>query len=99
MRLGAGRELAGDVLAAGAVVVFALSAPAPAQEYPTKPVRIVVPVPPGGANDMLTRLVTPKLAEGLRQPVLIDDRPGASAIPCASLPLSHSTFSNTVAVE
>jgi len=73
----AGLSLAHGVLAACGVLL-ALVGPAAAQEYPAKPVRIVVPVPPGGANDTLTRLVTPRLAEGLRQPVLIDNRPGAS---------------------
>jgi len=77
VRLDARRKLAEGVLAAGAVVLT-LSGSLSAQEYPAKPIRIMVPVPPGGANDTLTRLVAPKLAEGLRQPVVIDNRPGAS---------------------
>jgi tripartite-type tricarboxylate transporter receptor subunit TctC len=51
---------------------------ATAQEYPLKPLRIVVPVPPGGANDALTRVVAPKLSEFLRHPVLVENRGGAN---------------------
>src|SRR4051812_37169268 len=49
-----------------------------AQDYPSKPVRVVVPVPPGGANDTLTRVIAPKLAELLKQPFIIETRGGAN---------------------
>jgi tripartite-type tricarboxylate transporter receptor subunit TctC len=66
--------------AAAAFYVFALlNAPAVrAQDYPAKPIRIIVPVPPGGANDTLTRVVAPKLSELLKQPVVIENRGGAN---------------------
>src|SRR3954471_16622043 len=51
---------------------------ASAQDYPTRPLRIVVPVAPGGANDTLTRIIAPKLSESLRQPVIVENRPGAN---------------------
>ena len=46
-------------------------------DYPNKPVTLVVPYPAGGANDAVARLVGQKMAEGLKQPVIIDNKPGA----------------------
>ncbi len=49
-----------------------------AQDYPVRPVRVVIPWPAGGSNDIVGRVVSQKLAESLGQPFVIDNRPGAS---------------------
>jgi len=49
-----------------------------AQDFPTKPIRIVVPLPPGGSNDVLARLLGQKMSESFGQPVIVENKPGAA---------------------
>ncbi len=49
-----------------------------AQPFPSKPIRMIVPVPPGGSGDLVSRLVAGAAAEDLQQPIVIDNRPGAT---------------------
>ena len=62
-----------------ALTLSLMAAGAAAQPFPSQPVRIVVPFPPGGSADVLARILQPKLAEIWKQPVLIENKPGASA--------------------
>ncbi|MCC6473288.1 MAG: tripartite tricarboxylate transporter substrate binding protein [Burkholderiales bacterium] len=64
--------------AAAALAVTALSATA--QEYPNRPLRLIVPVPPGGTTDTLARVVAPALQERLKQAVVVENRPGAGSV-------------------
>lgn len=49
-----------------------------AQDYPVKPIHIVVPLPPGGSNDVLARILGQKMSESFGQPVIVDNKPGAA---------------------
>jgi len=46
--------------------------------YPNRPVRLIIPYSPGGASDNIARLFVPRLAEALRQTIVIDNRPGGA---------------------
>jgi tripartite-type tricarboxylate transporter receptor subunit TctC len=61
-----------------AAVALSLSTSVLAQAWPTKPVRMIIPYPPGGATDILGRLVGAKLSPMIGQPVIIENRTGAS---------------------
>ena len=64
----------------GCAIALLLATTAFAQEYPTKPVRIIVPFPPGGPNDLVVRPVAPRLQEYLGHPFVVDNRAGANGL-------------------
>ena len=61
-----------------AVLLATLSLPSHAQEWPTKPIRIVVPFAPGGAADVWARVIADPLSTAPKQPIVIENRAGAS---------------------
>ena len=65
------------IVAMVALLILAAPAMILAQNYPDKPIRIIVGYTPGGGNDIAARLIAPKLSEALGQPVLVENKPGA----------------------
>jgi tripartite-type tricarboxylate transporter receptor subunit TctC len=64
-----------------ALVLLLACAPALAQEaYPSKPIRVVIGYSAGGGNDLIVRLIAPRLSEALGQPVIVENKPGAQGI-------------------
>ncbi|MGZ5094680.1 MAG: tripartite tricarboxylate transporter substrate binding protein, partial [Burkholderiales bacterium] len=70
------RCVLGLAIAANVLAVPAVSA----QEYPAKPVRIVVPFTPGGGNDIVARILGKQLTEMHKQQFIVENRPGAGTI-------------------
>src|SRR5213595_923485 len=66
--------------AAAAAVAMVVCAPAPAQDYPTRSITLIVPYPAGGGVDALARVVAEKFSVALGQQVVVDNRAGGSAL-------------------
>jgi tripartite-type tricarboxylate transporter receptor subunit TctC len=71
------------ILALCAALVF--GSPAVAQQYPSKPIRLVVGYSPGGGNDLIARIVATRLQSKLNQPVIVENKPGAQSIVAAEM--------------
>jgi len=68
------------IVVALAAALTLVAAPARAQDYPTRPVRIVVPFAPGGSADVFGRFIAQRLQESMGQNFIIDNRPGAGSL-------------------
>jgi tripartite-type tricarboxylate transporter receptor subunit TctC len=82
-------------------IAAAAAAPASAQGYPSRPVRIIIGFPPGGATDLVSRLMAPKYVEAFKQQFIVDNRPGAngtigSNIAAKSTPDGHTIHLATI---
>src|SRR5262245_21020649 len=78
-----------------------LAVPAAAQNFPTRPVRIIVPYAPGGSTDVVFRILAPRLSEDLGQQVVVDNRPGGSStigldLTAKSPPDGHTWGANNI---
>ncbi len=90
-------------VAAGALLLTQTIAAANAQAYPSRPIRFIVPFPPGGGNDVVGRIVAQKLNEALGVPVVIDNRGGAGGtigtdITSKAPPDGHTLLINNISL-
>ena len=74
---GGARPAGTDALA---FAILAVTPPARAQEYPTKPVRVIIPFPPGAINDTVGRLIATQLSDRLGKQFIVDNRAGAGGV-------------------
>jgi tripartite-type tricarboxylate transporter receptor subunit TctC len=70
----------GFVLGSAAVAMSGLAGKASAQDWPSKPLRMIVPFPPGGTTDFITRLIGGKVGQSLGEPAIIENKPGAGTV-------------------
>ncbi|OGA38784.1 MAG: hypothetical protein A3G24_16795 [Betaproteobacteria bacterium RIFCSPLOWO2_12_FULL_62_13] len=73
-----------------------LAAPGQAQDYPARPVRIIIGFPPGGATDLVMRLMAPKYADIFRQQFIVDNRPGANGVIATDLAAKAAPDGHTI---
>ena len=86
-------------VATGVMGLACLTASAQAQWSPSRPVRLIVPFPPGGAVDVVGRIVASRLPERLGQPVVVDNRGGANAIIGTDLAAKALPDGHTIVIE
>jgi len=79
-RLRASRLRASSIAALGFSLLLALAGAAGAQDYPARQIRLIIPFPPGGSNDVVGRITAAQLGEKLGRPVFVDNRSGAGGV-------------------
>ena len=70
----------GGIFLAAVISVVTTVSGALAQQWPSRPITVISPYPPGGTNDIVGRLFTDKMAVKLGQPIVVENRPGAAGI-------------------
>jgi tripartite-type tricarboxylate transporter receptor subunit TctC len=70
----------GSLLLCAAGLLLVLPAPVTADDYPIRPVRLIIPFPPGGSNDVVGRVIAQHLSEGLGKQIIVDNRGGAGGV-------------------
>ena len=79
------RHLINPILLASAVMGLLAAAPAAAQDWPNRPIRMLIPFPPGGVSDVMGRFWAQKLSDALKTSVVVENRPGAGTTIAASI--------------
>jgi tripartite-type tricarboxylate transporter receptor subunit TctC len=85
-----------QLLASSAAALAAAGLPAHAQTFPNKPLKIIVPYPPGGSSDIIARAISQPLSDSLGQPVIVENRPGANGNLGADLVAKSAPDGHTV---
>jgi len=91
------------LMATAAAAALALGPPAWGQNYPNKPIRLIVPDAPGGSPDVLGRLLAQKISESMGQQIVVENRPGAAGLLAAEVasraaPDGYTLFMSTTSV-
>jgi tripartite-type tricarboxylate transporter receptor subunit TctC len=86
-----------------ALMPFFASASVSAQQYPSKPIRLIIPMAAGGATDIFIRTLTPKMTELLGQPIVVDNRAGANGVignemGVRAAPDGHTLLANSLSI-
>ncbi|MDP3137101.1 MAG: tripartite tricarboxylate transporter substrate binding protein [Burkholderiaceae bacterium] len=89
------------LLALGALLVLSALAPVPAsaQQFPTRPIKILIPNPAGGPTDQVARLFGDRLAASLGQPVIVESRPGGNGAVVANATIAAPADGHTIALS
>jgi tripartite-type tricarboxylate transporter receptor subunit TctC len=80
-----------ELLCIAVILAAAFATPVSAQQYPARPITLVVPLPPGGTNDIMARIVGEQMAKSLGQPVVVENRAAGGSGTVATRGVAHAT--------